>query len=75
MIGASTKLKSLKIEIWYNGPLVGMSADAMWLKPLRQVRGIRDLEIDIKYSKLVCHGSRVNDELYEIMSQKSKFTS
>lgn len=75
MVGASTKLKSLKIEIWYNGPLASMSADAKWLRPLRQVRGIRGLEIDIKYPKLVCHGSRVNEELYEIMSQKSRFTS
>lgn len=70
MIGASTKLKSLKVEIWYNGPLAGMSADAKWLQPLRQIRGIRYLQIDIKYPKLECQGSRVNEELYEIMSQR-----
>lgn len=70
MIGASRKLKSLKIEIWYNGLLAGMSADAEWLKPLAQIRGIRDLEIDIKYPNLGCHGCRVNEDLYEIISQK-----
>lgn len=71
MIGACRKLKSLKIEIWYNGPLDEMSADAKWLKPLAQIRDIRDLEIDIKYPKLECHGRRVNEDLYEIMSQKN----
>lgn len=70
MIVASRKLKSLKIEILYNGPLAGMSVDANWLKPLTQIRGIKDLEIDIKYPKLECHGRRVNEDLYEIMSQK-----
>lgn len=70
MIGASRKLKSLKIEIWYNGPLAEMSADAKWLKPLVQIRGIRDLKIDIKSPKLGCNGRRVNKDLYEIMSQK-----
>lgn len=70
MIGASRRLKSLKIKICYNGPLDGMSADADWLKPLTQIRGIKDLEIDIKYDRLECHGRRVNEDLYEIMSQK-----
>lgn len=63
MIARSKKLRSLKIEIWHNGPLAGMSADAKWLRPLQQIRGIRHVEIDIKYPSLQCHGSRVSEEL------------
>lgn len=71
MIGACRNLKSLTIDIWYNGPLAGMSADANWLKPLTQIRGIKNLEIDIIYPKLeYFQFRRVNEDLYEIMSQK-----
>lgn len=71
MIGASRKLKSLIIDIWYNGPFAGMSSDANWLKPLTQIRGIKNLEIDIIYPKLEFFKFRgVNEDLYKIMSQK-----
>lgn len=42
MIGARRNLKSLIINIWYNGQLAGMSADANCLKPLTQIRGIKN---------------------------------
>lgn len=51
VVALTTSLKHLAIRITYDGPREGMRADAPWLTPLRQLRGVKDLEVDIWHAK------------------------
>lgn len=72
-------LRSLKIEIQAAGQEVEiLNADsAEWLRPLRQIRGVRGLEVEILYSKnnkmskdVMCEG--LSQRMCEIMSNQSQ---
>lgn len=51
VVSLKTSLKHLAIRITYDGPREGMHVDAPWLNPIRQLRGVKDLEIDIWHAK------------------------
>lgn len=51
VVALTTSLKHLAIRITYDGPREGMHAYASWLTPLRQLRGVKDLEVDIWHVK------------------------
>ena len=68
MIADNTRLKSLEVNLMYVGPADQMHINASWLRPLRQVKGIRCLRIDVRHCvppRQAQHA--LNEELYGIM--------
>lgn len=51
VVALATNLKHLAIRIIYDGPREDMHVDASWLTPLRQIRGVKNLEVDIWHAK------------------------
>lgn len=51
VVALTTSLKHLAIRIIYDGPREDMHVDAPWLTPLRQIRGVKNFEVDIWHAK------------------------
>lgn len=51
VVALTMSLKHLAIRIIYDGPREDMHADASWLTPLRQIRGVKNFEVDIWHAK------------------------
>lgn len=73
VIAVNMRLKSLELRLAFTGPKDQMSVDAPWLIPLRQVRSIKSLKIDIRDSKeprLMLY--TLNSELWNMMMAKKQ---
>lgn len=72
VIAVNMRLKSLELRLAFTGPKDQMSVDAPWLMPLRQVRSIKSLKIDIRDSKeprLMLY--TLNSELWNMMMARN----
>lgn len=67
VVAVNMKLKSLELRLAFTGPKDQMSVDAPWLMPLRQVRSIKSLKVDIRDSK----EPRLS-ELWDVMMTKKQ---
>lgn len=73
VIAVNMRLKSLELRLAFTGPKDQMSVDAPWLMPLRQVRSIKFLKIDIRDSnepRLMLYN--LNNELWNMMMAKKQ---
>lgn len=73
VIAVNMRLRSLELRLAFTGPKDQMSVDAPWLMPLRQVRSIKSLKIDIRDSKeprLMLY--TLNSELWNMMMAKKQ---
>ncbi len=76
VIAANTRLKSLQLRLVYIGPEDQMRIDASWLDPLRQVRGIKSVMIDIRYFERKDQVAYdLNGYLWKIMSAGKETSS
>lgn len=73
VVAVNMRLKSLELRLAFTGPKDQMSVDAPWLMPLRQVRSIKSLKIDIRDSKeprLMLY--TLNSEMWNMMMAKKQ---
>lgn len=73
VVAVNMRLKSLELRLAFTGPKDQMSVDAPWLMPLRQVRSIKSLKVDIRDSKeprLMLY--TLNSELWDVMMAKKQ---
>lgn len=73
VISVNMRLKSLELRLAFTGPKDQMCVDAPWLMPLRQVRSIKLLKIDIRDSnepRLMLY--TLNSELWNLMMTKKQ---
>lgn len=73
VVAVNMRLKSLELRLAFTGPKDQMSVDAPWLMPLRQVRSIKSLKIDIRDSReprLMLY--TLNCEMWNMMMAKKQ---